>query len=302
MRSSRKAAGTYTAANPIRERFVTAKGDAGSAEIFQAKLHGEASDAIGSVSATALGNAAIALSKGGARKTYEHTDPNEDAAAFAIGPAGVVVAVADGHSGRDAARLAIDRLMGGPAERWTGQDAANFQQNWAAWACDEIFAIQNAILAAVTAGALDTARTTLAIAVVRPGDDCIAFASVGDSHIFRVNDVESFDLGYHAASRNRFLGRPSDTRETLSQMCLTGVEPLGSTRAIVLATDGISERGIGVEVPETTVFECVSNAQQSEPEHRPLEAARSIAEAANAAHRGHRSGDNIATAVAWVGD
>lgn len=208
MRSSRKAAGTYTAANPIRERFVTAKGDAGSAEIFQAKLHGEASDAIGSVSATALGNAAIALSKGGARKTYEHTDPNEDAAAFAIGPAGVVVAVADGHSGRDAARLAIDRLMGGPAERWTGQDAANFQQNWAAWACDEIFAIQNAILAAVTAGALDTARTTLAIAVVRPGDDCIAFASVGDSHIFRVNDVESFDLGYHAASRNRFLGRP----------------------------------------------------------------------------------------------
>jgi serine/threonine protein phosphatase PrpC len=269
--------------------------------VLNAILHGEASDAIGAVSATALGSAAIALSKGGASKTYEHTDPNEDGAAFAIGPGGVVVAVADGHSGRDAARLAIDVLMDSPAKRWTAEDAANFQQNWARGAYDEIVAIQKAILAAVAAGARDTARTTLAIAVIRPAEDCVAFASFGDSHIFRVNDVESFDLGFYHDRRHQFLGRPSDTRHTLSEKCLIGVEPLGTTRAIVLATDGISERGIGVDVPEATVFECVTNARQCDPEHRALTTARSIAEAANAAHRSHRSGDNIATAVAWIG-
>ncbi|MGE4605266.1 MAG: protein phosphatase 2C domain-containing protein [Myxococcota bacterium] len=277
---------------------MTAQGDGGSVETVQGKLHGEASDAIGAISAIAEGAAAIALSIGGARKTYEHTDPNEDGAAFAIGPAGVLVAVADGHGGRDAARLAIDMLMGSPAQRWTAEDGADFQQNWAERARDEIVAIQNAILAS---RARVTAYTTLAIAVVRPADDCIAFAAVGDSHIFRVDEFESFDLGYYPERRSCYLGRPSDNRETLSDMCLTGVEPLGTTLAIVLATDGISERGIGVDVPETTVFECVSNAQQRGPELRTLDAARSIAEAANTAHRFHRSGDNIATAVAWIG-
>jgi serine/threonine protein phosphatase PrpC len=281
---------------------VTTRVDAGSAETVRARLLGEASDAIGAISATALGNAAIALSKGGASKTYQHTDPNEDAAAFAIGPGGIVIAVADGHSGRDAAQVAIDELMGSPAQCWTAEVGANFQQNWDQRARDLVVTIQKAILSAVASGARETARTTLSLAVVRPTDNCVAFVSVGDSHIFRVNDVESVDLGYDAGRQYRFLGRPSDTPEMLSRMCLTGVEPLGATRAIVLATDGISERGIGVDVPEVAVHDCVSNAKQSRPEHRPLDVARSIADAANAAHRAHRSGDNIATAVAWIGN
>jgi hypothetical protein len=268
----------------------------------QATLHGEASDAIGSISTTTLRNAAIALSKGGAHKTYEHTDPNEDSAAFAIGPAGVVVAVADGHGGREAARLAIDQLMGNAAERWTAPGVEHFQRNWPNLARNEILSVQDTILASVANGARDSARTTLALAVVRPDDDCIAFACVGDSHIFRVDAVEAFDLGFHHGRRSCFLGRPSDSHEMLSRMCLTGVEPLGTTLAVALATDGISERGIGVDVPVTTVFERVWTAQQSRPEQRPLAAARSIAEAANGAHLANRSGDNIATAVVWTGE
>ena len=91
--------------------LLTTQGDVGSDETIKAKLHGEASDALGAVSAIAQGSVAITLSKGGARKTYEHTDPNEDGAAFAIGPAGVLVAVVDCHSGRDAARIAINVVL-----------------------------------------------------------------------------------------------------------------------------------------------------------------------------------------------
>ncbi len=273
-----------------------------TSDIVQGKLLGEDSDDVGAVSAIAESSAAIALSKGGARKTYDHTDPNEDGAAFAVGPAGVLVAVADGHSGKDAARIAIDTLMCGAAQGWTTAITEDFQRSWPERALDAIVAIHEAILASVVSGALDTSRTTLSIALVRPAEDCVAYATVGDSHIFRVNEVESFDIGYYPGRRNCFLGRPADTRQTLADKCLIGVEAIGSTSAIVLATDGISERGIGVDIPEAAIFECVSNARRSSLELAPLEAARSVAEAANAAHQRHRSGDNIATAVAWIGD
>jgi len=273
----------------------------GTGNTEQGKLLGRDSDVIGFVSAIASGRASIALSKGGARKTYPHTDPNEDAAAFVIGTGGVLVAVADGHSGKDAAHIAIDTLMNGAAGRWTASDHGDFEQSWAQQARDEIGRIQDAILASVVSGARDSARTTLALAVVRPSDGCVAYAAVGDSHIFQVNDVEALDIGYYAARSNSFLGRPADTREMLTEKCRIGTEPLGQTLAIALATDGLSERGIGVDLPESTVLACVTNARRCSSELRPLEAARSIAEAANEAHVTHKSGDNIATAVAWIG-
>jgi hypothetical protein len=66
---------------------------------------------------------------------------------------------------------------------------------------------------------------------------------------------------------------------------------------VILATDGISEPGIGVDVPEFSVSECAAGADRFAPELRPLELARNVAEAALAAHRRHRAGDNIATAA-----
>ena len=73
-------------------------------------LWGPESEVIGGVSAISEGTAAISLSHGGFKKRYPHTDPNEDAAAFALGEAGVLLAVADGHNGCDAAKSAIDEL------------------------------------------------------------------------------------------------------------------------------------------------------------------------------------------------
>lgn len=51
--------------------------------------------------------AAVALSRGRYPKDYGHVDPNEDAVLAACGPAGWLLAVADGHFGFDAARAAL---------------------------------------------------------------------------------------------------------------------------------------------------------------------------------------------------
>lgn len=52
---------------------------------------------------------ALALSRGAKPKTYAHQDPNEDAALLVRVPAGVVLAVADGFNGCEAAELTIER-------------------------------------------------------------------------------------------------------------------------------------------------------------------------------------------------
>jgi hypothetical protein len=68
----------------------------------------------------------------------------------------------------------------------------------------------------------------------------------------------------------------------------------------VLATDGLSERGIGVDEPERAVREAVEEAALAPPARRPLAAARALLERACGAHRRRVSGDNAACAVVWL--
>lgn len=56
---------------------------------------------------------AIALSRGRYPKVDPHPDPNEDGAVAAAGPAGWLLAVADGHLGFDAARAALEVIADG---------------------------------------------------------------------------------------------------------------------------------------------------------------------------------------------
>jgi serine/threonine protein phosphatase PrpC len=259
-------------------------------------LRGSESQIIGGVSVISEGIAAISLSQGGFKKRYSHTDPNEDAAAFALGEAGVLLAVADGHNGCDAAESAIDELMlragalltrnGNTTDEWWGENAL-----------ETIGAIQTALVSRVEQGVRGHSRTTLALALVLPGEDLLAVASVGDSHIFRVCPNEVVDLGTHSEGLRCFLGNPANDLGAFAKNSVVGIESLANTRAVILATDGISESGIGVDVPEFTISECAAGADRFAPELRPLELARNVAEAALAAHRGHRAGDNIATAV-----
>ena len=264
-----------------------------------AALCGSSSQVIGGVSTIAEGSAAIALSQGGAEKRYPHTDPNEDAAGFALGKPGVLLAVADGHSGREAAEVAISELLR-RARALFADNGDMAREQWATTGLEILSAVHAAILAHAARGRRGTARTTLAMALVRPGDDLLAFASAGDSHIFRVGPDEVVDLAHGSEPRRCYLGNPAVDLESLRNGCVIGTETLPGVRAIALATDGISESGIGVDLPEFTIGECAAIAEKAAPDLRPLEFARSVADAALAAHRSHRSGDNIATAVSWL--
>jgi serine/threonine protein phosphatase PrpC len=264
-----------------------------------AALCGSGSEVIGGVSTIAEGGAAIALSQGGAKKRYPHTDPNEDAAGFALGESGTLLVVADGHSGREAAEVAVTGLLR-QADALFSVSAEAAREQWATTALEILAAAHAAILARVASGGRDTARTTLAMALVRPSDDLLAFASAGDSHIFRVGHREVVDLTGNPERRGRYLGNPAADLASLRDEVVIGTESISDVRAVALATDGISESGIGVDLPEFTIGECADIAEKAKPDLRPLEFARSVAEAALAAHRSHRSGDNIASAVSWL--
>jgi hypothetical protein len=106
-----------------------------------------------------------------------------------------------------------------------------------------------------------------------------------------------------AATRERppfFLGQDEADAAKLAAEGAIAAAPLAGTRALVLATDGLSERGIGVEEPTEAVRQAILAAESAPPARRPLEAARGLLERACAAHRAGRSGDNAACAVLWL--
>jgi hypothetical protein len=267
-----------------------------------ALLVGRDHSLLGAIDAIAEGCAAIALSRGGAAKTYAYKDPNEDAAAFAISGAGTLLAVADGHAGHEASQVVIAHLLEARAPRWLDAENDDLSSRWPDEAHAMLLDANAAILETIGRDVVGTSRTTLALAVVRPGDDLLAWACMGDSHLFRVRDGLVEALGApDPGDRTFFLGHAGEDRDSLRGKYRADVIALGGTRAVVLATDGLSEEGIGVDDPAGAVGERISRAEAALPDLRALEAARGLAACAVDSHRTRRSGDNVATAVAWLG-
>ena len=80
-----------------------------------------------------------------------------------------------------------------------------------------------------------------------------------------------------------------------------GTESLTGVRALVLATDGISEAGIGVDDPAASAAAAVrAGAGAEDPELRALETVRALLETGLDAHRQQKAGDNLAIAVGWL--
>ena len=241
---------------------------------------------------------AVALSIGGAAKRYAHTDPNEDAALLAEGAGGILVAVADGHGGAEASESALECLRDGPAARWTGAEALDV--DWPRTAREALVAANEAVLARQSGRR--RARTTLALALVRPAQDLLAFASVGDSQVFAAERrrVLELTLAPSEPALSCVLGRERWSAAHLADRSLAGSRSLAATRAVVLATDGLSERGVGVEDPRAAVAEAVEAAVREARGAAACEAARRLLETALAAHRRNPSGDNVAVAVVWT--
>lgn len=250
----------------------------------------------GRIAAIAEGRTVVALSRGGAPKVYAHKDPNEDGAGFARGDGGDLLVVADAHGGHEAAELAVDVLIERFAPEWT--TSSGLLTPWPELARRAAGEANAAILDRAARGGNLESRTTLAFALVRPREDLLGWASVGDSHVFRVDASETVELTPAGREPVHFLGSPSRTLESLE--IHIDSQALGATRALVLATDGLSECGIGVDNPQEAVSAAVAHAELARPELRALVAARHLVEQALAAHRRHHAGDNVATSVYWA--
>ena len=225
-------------------------------------------------------------------KTYTHTDPNEDAVFFAVGNAGILAAVADAHGGFEASEVVLEHLLAHPAPQWVepgGVTPTSWDRHAIAAICDA----NGEILQERLETEMGKSRTTLSLALVLPETNLLLYACIGDSHLFRVRPGAVADLAEVEAGMGEdfFLGHGRETPESLADKCRIGVEPLEDTIALVIVSDGLSEHKIGVVDPGAVVRESVENARKAAPGLRPLEASRSIIEAALAAHRKNASGD-----------
>lgn len=264
-------------------------------------LRGRDHSELGAIETCAEGVAALALSIGGAKKVYAHTDPNEDGALFALDSGGTLLAVADGHGGVDASEAALSCVLETLAPRWTSSQV-RLRGGWEEQALSGLASCEAAILKRAASGGRRLARTTLAIAIVRPAEGFLFFVSMGDSHLYQVRDETALDLAGERSVSGKlfFLGAGHETPASLRERCVLGAEALRGIRAVVLATDGLSERGVGVDDPAVTVARVCARAARAPAMLRALETSRGLVQAALDAHRRNTSGDNVAAAVAWL--
>jgi len=257
---------------------------------------------LGAIDTIAEGACAIAISRGGANKVYDHIDPNEDCALFATGAGGSLLAVADGHHGSHGAQAAIEALARETAPAACASNSpAQAEGSWADWLYAELQRTNAAVVTDAVQRNLAPAPTTLCVVVIRPAEEEWSWAAVGDSHIFRFDSTAAQDFGWQASpdrrGRAHFIGVDEEPWHRANTAL--GWAPLGDTEAIVLATDGLSERSIGLEDPAAGVAAAVAGAREIPEPRRAQWLARDIAARANTAHCEHKSGDNVAAAV-WI--
>jgi serine/threonine protein phosphatase PrpC len=269
-------------------------------------LRGREHHKVGGLAVEAEGPAAIALSRGGARKTYNYTDPNEDCVAFALGDGGQILVAADGHHGELGSEAAVARILEEFAAIWTSEaPPASNEAGWRALGLDALERANQAILEVAGKNQIPPAPTTFVLALVRPAEDILLHLSIGDSHLFAVDQHAATDLGGRdpAWKFTPFLGYEQANRETIEKYGQIGVRRVRDLRAVVLATDGLSEPGIGVKCPPTTVMEKVSFVENDVALHRrAVETCRGVVEEAMSAHVAQKAGDNMACSVVWIGE
>lgn len=257
-------------------------------------LRGREHVALGAIGEAEDEAVAAAITRGGAPKPYDHVDPNEDAALALAGVRGSLVAVADGHWGHLGAERALETLLAA-AEEWVSGPSRS-AETWYQLALGTLVAANDAVLAEQRDRA--RARTTLSFALARPGDDLLVHAALGDSHLFVVDAIVAAEIP--RPRKSVFLGAGALRASAAQTHAEIGVQALDRPLAVVAATDGLSERAIGVADPAGAVHAAVAVAQRESPAHRAATAARGVVEAALAAHRANGAGDNVAVAVAWL--
>lgn len=167
---------------------------------------------------------AIALSAGRLPKPYAHLDANEDAVIAAEGPGGTMLAVADGHSGFDAAQAAISAIR----ERL---DVLAGQLDEPADVVDELLNAARQGVREWLAGAAEArreSRTALSIALI--AGDSLAIGSLGDTQVLRVR-----------GRRTKVLSGDSPFLEASAPLPRASRARLKRGDAVVVCSDGLRD-------------------------------------------------------------
>lgn len=258
-----------------------------------ALLFGRSQLAFGEIGEQGFDAGAVALSRGGAPKPYAHTDPNEDAVLAARGERGALVAVADGHWGARAAEIAIEVLRDQFLGDWLDGPARSTDR-WYQDALHALVALNDAILAEHSEES--HSRTTFAVALARPLDKLLVATSIGDSHLFVVDDRDVREI-LPRPRKIGVLGHERVTASQLERLARFDLRPLDSIETLVAVTDGLSEEGIGVEDPTAAVREGLAVARPVPLADRAHLTAHAVVGTALAAHVRQNAGDNVSAAV-----
>lgn len=254
---------------------------------------------IGDSESLHLRRGAIAISAGGAAKTYTHTEPNEDAALLLEGAHASVLAVADGHHGAAGSQTLLEGLAS--KTEWVLEDpglrsASEWEKDLVATLLDQ----NHAILEDAKRSGGPPSPTTLSLAIARPQDDLLVHAAVGDSHLFVARSQQVDDLGWRSRGPQRrtfFLGSRNENLKSLASKVSLGCQRLSDAQAIVLVTDGLSEVGIGVGDPTGVVRDAIRSAAFDDAQNGAQVITAAVLAQAMKAQRENRAGDNIAIAA-----
>ena len=83
----------------------------------------------------------------------------------------------------------------------------------------------------------------------------------------------------------------------MASRSVSGYSDLNDTHALVLATDGLSEIGIGVPNPARAVADALKSSENGAADRSALETVARLGETTMQAHVENRAGDNIALAA-----
>ena len=160
---------------------------------------------------------------------------------------------ADGHHGHLGSEAAVEAILQDFAAPWTATEApARSEAEWRDQAFAALLRANRAVLEAAARHGLPPAPTTFVMALARPGEDLLLHLSVGDSHLFAVDQAAAIELGGRDPEWKftPFLGYEEASRDLLERYARVGQRGLEELRAIVLATDGLSEQllvGVGAQ-------------------------------------------------------
>ncbi len=177
------------------------------------------------------GRVALALTRGRHRKRYAYIDPNEDVVAAVTDSNRLMLAVADGHNGKESSVVAVQALV--DLARAGLPDRVDSDR-----ATDLFLRLNDRVIEAVGDPGCPnpTSRTTLAVALlVGP---LLSWASLGDSAVFARHG--ELTLRLDEPSRDRFLGERFSKRRMAAAMS-SGTVQLGAGDHVYIASDGYTD-------------------------------------------------------------